>query len=85
MKNQRLKVKLSHDVYRSCLIHAMSTEREEVMGLLIGEVIPAGSSSKNVADDDIFEQNSGKVLEIVALKIMERSDKRKDRVEIRYF
>ena len=73
MKNERLKVKLSHDVYRSCLVHALSTEREEVMGLLIGEVISAKT------DHDVTD------VEIVAMKIMERSDKRKDRVEIRSF
>ena len=73
MKSERLKVKLSHDVYRSCLVHALSTEREEVMGLLIGEVISAKT------DHDVTD------VEIVAMKIMERSDKRKDRVEIRSF
>ncbi|XP_013784932.1 lys-63-specific deubiquitinase BRCC36-like isoform X1 [Limulus polyphemus] len=31
-------VKLSADVYLVCLNHALSTEREEVMGLLIGEI-----------------------------------------------
>ncbi len=31
-------VEISGDAYLCCLIHAMSTEREEVMGLLLGEV-----------------------------------------------
>ncbi len=31
-------VQLSSDVYFVCLSHALSTEREEVMGLLLGEV-----------------------------------------------
>lgn len=81
MKNDQLKVRLSNDVYRTCLVHALSTEREEVMGLLIGEVLDVVD---DVTDDDyVFDDKSGKVLEVVALKIMERSDKRKDRVEIR--
>ena len=33
-----LKVELLSDVYLVCLIHAFSTEKEEVMGLLIGEI-----------------------------------------------
>ncbi|KAK3749314.1 hypothetical protein QZH41_020086 [Actinostola sp. cb2023] len=32
-------VKLEGDAFMVCLIHALSTEREEVMGLLIGEVL----------------------------------------------
>lgn len=35
-------VQLSSDVYLVCLSHALSTEREEVMGLLLGEVRVAG-------------------------------------------
>ena len=31
-------VELAADAYLSCLTHALSTEREEVMGLLLGEV-----------------------------------------------
>ena len=31
-------VKIEADAYMVCLTHALSTEREEVMGLLIGEV-----------------------------------------------
>lgn len=39
VKAQRLeRVNLNSDVYAVCLQHALSTEREEVMGLLIGEV-----------------------------------------------
>lgn len=32
------KVYLAADVYSMCLNHALTTEKEEVMGLLIGEV-----------------------------------------------
>lgn len=31
-------VKITSDAYLACLIHALSTEREEVMGLLLGEI-----------------------------------------------
>ena len=34
-------VKIEADAYMVCLTHALSTEREEVMGLLIGEVCNA--------------------------------------------
>lgn len=33
------KVILSADVYAVCIQHALTTEKEEIMGLLIGEVI----------------------------------------------
>lgn len=33
------KVILANDVYTVCLRHALTTEKEEIMGLLIGEVI----------------------------------------------
>ena len=32
------KVEVAADAYLACLTHALSTEREEVMGLLLGEV-----------------------------------------------
>ena len=42
VKNQSsarsLKVKIQADAFMVCLTHALSTDREEVMGLLIGEV-----------------------------------------------
>lgn len=31
-------MRIEADAYMVCLTHALSTEREEVMGLLIGEV-----------------------------------------------
>ena len=33
---------LTSDVFAVCLTHALSTEREEVMGLLIGDVCRTG-------------------------------------------
>ena len=40
-----IRVELTCDTYLCCLTHAMSTEREEVMGLLLGEVRPIHSIS----------------------------------------
>ncbi|PIK57741.1 putative lys-63-specific deubiquitinase BRCC36 isoform X2 [Apostichopus japonicus] len=58
------RVNLTADAYMVCLTHALSTEREEVMGLCIGEI------------------DTDKVVHIVSVIILRRSDKRKDRVEI---
>lgn len=33
------RVSISNDVLAVCLQHALSTEKEEIMGLLIGEVV----------------------------------------------
>eukprot|EP00039_Didymoeca_costata_P004146 m.71598 g.71598 ORF g.71598 m.71598 type:complete len:262 (+) comp12264_c0_seq1:185-970(+) len=60
-------VRLTADSMLVCLSHALSTEREEVMGLLVGEQINEGQS---------------KIIQIVNLLILQRIDKRKDRVEI---
>ncbi|XP_027054898.1 lys-63-specific deubiquitinase BRCC36-like [Pocillopora damicornis] len=57
-------VKIEADAYMVCLTHALSTEREEVMGLLIGEV-----------EDE-------RVAHIYSVIMLQRLDKRKDRVEI---
>eukprot|EP00041_Stephanoeca_diplocostata_P008293 m.121053 g.121053 ORF g.121053 m.121053 type:complete len:254 (+) comp17260_c0_seq6:185-946(+) len=59
-------VQVNADVFMTCLSHALSTEREEVMGLLIGET---GSYAHPVA-------------KVSALLILNRVDKRKDRCEI---
>ncbi|CAH3195520.1 unnamed protein product, partial [Porites evermanni] len=57
-------VKIEADAYMVCLTHALSTEREEVMGLLIGEI------------------EEEKVAHIYSVIMLQRLDKRKDRVEI---
>ncbi|XP_022778176.1 lys-63-specific deubiquitinase BRCC36-like [Stylophora pistillata] len=57
-------VRIEADAYMVCLTHALSTEREEVMGLLIGEV-----------EDE-------RVAHIYSVIMLQRLDKRKDRVEI---
>lgn len=38
MANGVLRVQLSADAYLVCLTHALSAEKEEVMGVLLGEV-----------------------------------------------
>ena len=63
MQKKELKVKINGDVYRACYHHALSTQSQEIVGLLIGQV----------------EDN---VINISALKIVKRLDKKKDRVEI---
>ena len=35
----KMEVKLANDVYRCCFHHALSSQAEEVMGILIGEKI----------------------------------------------
>eukprot|EP00743_Colponemidia_sp_Colp-15_P004749 GILK01005114.1.p1 GENE.GILK01005114.1~~GILK01005114.1.p1 ORF type:complete len:353 (+),score=63.67 GILK01005114.1:284-1342(+) len=60
-------VKMSTDAFRACLSHALTTEREEIMGLLLGET------------EDTEE---GLVSSIWAISTLTRLDKRKDRVEI---
>lgn len=57
------KVELQTDVYMTCLQHALSTEKFEVMGLLIGDTVNG-------------------VARIIAMIILRRLDKKKDRVEI---
>ncbi|XP_045114504.1 lys-63-specific deubiquitinase BRCC36-like isoform X2 [Portunus trituberculatus] len=59
-------VRLAVDAYLVCLHHALTTEKEEVMGLLVGE----------------FSEGREVVCDIHSAVTLRRSDKRKDRVEI---
>ncbi|CAN1278670.1 Lys-63-specific deubiquitinase BRCC36 [Linum perenne] len=60
-------VKMSEDVWLTCLTHALSTETEEIMGLLLGDI----EYSKN-----------GRVNALIwGASPQSRSDRRKDRVE----
>ncbi len=83
-----LKVLINSDVYRCCYHHALSTESEEVLGLLIGEKkIDKENENPNVSgvgDVEIVDspQTESKVVEIVGLQSCVRLDRRKDRVEI---
>uniref|UniRef100_A0A2K5L2Q4 Lys-63-specific deubiquitinase n=1 Tax=Cercocebus atys TaxID=9531 RepID=A0A2K5L2Q4_CERAT len=83
-------VHLESDAFLVCLNHALSTEKEEVMGLCIGEV----SSSVNLRSDSKFaytgtemrtvaeKVDAVRIVHIHSVIILRRSDKRKDRVEI---
>ncbi|XP_033124852.1 lys-63-specific deubiquitinase BRCC36-like [Anneissia japonica] len=109
-------VHLKADAYMVCLTHALSTEREEVMGLCIGEILrmrrmhlflntsssgsgfPALRSVKRrilgFADPGVYlfvavaichltaQVDTNRVVHIVSVIMLRRSDKRKDRVEI---
>ncbi|CAN0887819.1 Lys-63-specific deubiquitinase BRCC36 [Linum grandiflorum] len=60
-------VKMSEDVWLTCLTHALSTETEEIMGLLLG---------------DIEYLKNGRVNALIwGASPQSRSDRRKDRVE----
>lgn len=60
-------VKMSEDVWFTCLTHALSTETEEIMGLLLG---------------DIEHSKNGSVTALIwGASPQTRSDRRKDRVE----
>ncbi|XP_045602240.1 lys-63-specific deubiquitinase BRCC36 [Procambarus clarkii] len=59
-------VRLAADAYLVCLHHALTTEKEEVLGLLVGE----------------FSEGTEVVCDIHSAVTLRRSDKRKDRVEI---
>ena len=78
-----IKVYLSKDVYRACLSHALSTENEEIMGLLIGDIATAERNTSGGDADGKGDDESDKVIKIYELRILQRLDKRKDRVEIR--
>jgi len=62
-------VELSSDAYLVCITHALTTEKEEVMGLLLGDIERNKSTGQNIA-------------KITSVSILTRSDRRKDRVEI---
>ena len=73
-------VKVELDAFCVCLTHSLSTEEEEVMGLLIGEVGKERESSLRlilrllqIIDDHAI---------VSTVSMLRRSDKRKDRVEI---
>uniref|UniRef100_A0A8C6YTG8 BRCA1/BRCA2-containing complex subunit 3 n=1 Tax=Nothoprocta perdicaria TaxID=30464 RepID=A0A8C6YTG8_NOTPE len=65
-------VHLEADAFLVCLNHALSTEKEEVMGLCIGEVPPGPAAPVDTS----------RIVHIHSVIILRRSDKRKDRVEI---
>lgn len=62
-------VKMSEEVWLTCLSHSLTTETEEIMGLLFGDI-------QHV-------KNRGSVAMIWGASPEVRSDRRKDRVEVR--
>ena len=62
------RAEVTRDVLQTCLAHALTTEREEVMGMLLGdiELDPSGQS----------------VAKVWRLSFQRRVDRRPDRVEI---
>eukprot|EP01102_Stenamoeba_stenopodia_P018811 TRINITY_DN6963_c0_g1_i3.p1 TRINITY_DN6963_c0_g1~~TRINITY_DN6963_c0_g1_i3.p1 ORF type:complete len:238 (-),score=42.78 TRINITY_DN6963_c0_g1_i3:53-766(-) len=66
-------VHLSSHVYMVCVSHAFTTEKEEIMGLLLGDIL------KEVSP---VTKTRVEVAHIWGLSVLSRSDKRKDRVEI---
>ncbi|NXK61036.1 BRCC3 deubiquitinase, partial [Sylvietta virens] len=83
-------VHLEADAFLVCLNHALSTEKEEVMGLCIGEVPPAEGRPQGGAGGSAAYAGCGlrgavdtsRIVHIHSVIILRRSDKRKDRVEI---
>lgn len=65
-------VTITEEVYRVCVGHALMTEREEVMGLLLGEVSSPSDAPAGVPGD----------VSIWSCMTLSRSDKRPDRCEI---
>ena len=81
-------VHLESDAFLVCLNHALSTEKEEVMGLCIGELNDdirsdskftyTGTEMRTVQE----KMDTIRIVHIHSVIILRRSDKRKDRVEI---
>ncbi|KAL1774736.1 lys-63-specific deubiquitinase BRCC36 isoform X2 [Sigmodon hispidus] len=72
-------VHLESDAFLVCLNHALTTEKEEVMGLCIGELNDhSGTEVTTVAG----KMDAIRFVHIHSVIILRRSDKTKDRVEI---
>uniref|UniRef100_A0A8C9L3S4 BRCA1/BRCA2-containing complex subunit 3 n=1 Tax=Pavo cristatus TaxID=9049 RepID=A0A8C9L3S4_PAVCR len=76
-------VHLEADAFLVCLNHALSTEKEEVMGLCIGEV-PRSALAVTLKEQSfsLYQVDTSRIVHIHSVIILRRSDKRKDRVEI---
>ncbi|CAN1278664.1 Lys-63-specific deubiquitinase BRCC36 [Linum perenne] len=70
-------VKMSEDVWLTCLTHALSTETEEIMGLLLGDILLIAVSYQQWQ----YSKNGRVNALIWGASPQSRSDRRKDRVE----
>lgn len=81
-------VHLESDAFLVCLNHALSTEKEEVMGLCIGQLNDHGRSDSKLAyagaemGPIAKKMDAIRIVHIHSVIILRRSDKTKDRVEI---
>ncbi|RUP06156.1 hypothetical protein BC936DRAFT_140457 [Jimgerdemannia flammicorona] len=87
------RVNIRADVYHLLLAHALSTEKEEVMGMLLGDwivssyciaclAIHRSSSQSDIATHQDLPGGLCSNAHVESISILTRSDKRKDRVEI---
>ncbi|RXH88491.1 hypothetical protein DVH24_000090 [Malus domestica] len=75
-------VKMSEDVWLTCLTHALSTETEEIMGLLLGDIEDCVKLDYwNLVDGYNNSVNGSVTALIWGASPQTRSDRRKDRVE----
>lgn len=75
-----LQCELSLGVHHALLCHALSSEREEVMGLLLGETLERGGGASGSASPSGGDGAYG-VVRVLALLPQKRVDIRPDRVE----
>lgn len=84
------RVYVTDTVVQSCLAHALTTEKEEVMGVLLGNVSLVDGVPPASAQDDTWNASlhngstalQSKVATVWASHIMQRSVRRSDRVEV---
>ena len=62
---------VGHDAWLTCSSHALSTEKQEVMGLLLGRWL-------------LDRRGVGTVAIVESAMVLARTDRRKDRVEVGY-
>ncbi|ORC92803.1 Mov34/MPN/PAD-1 metallopeptidase [Trypanosoma theileri] len=67
------RVYLAESVVQACLAHALTTEQEEVMGVLLGDIQPSSSPAGGAGR---------KWAHVWGAAVVQRSVRRKDRVEI---
>eukprot|EP00750_Incisomonas_marina_P008999 INCI15767.1.p1 GENE.INCI15767.1~~INCI15767.1.p1 ORF type:complete len:289 (+),score=48.38 INCI15767.1:204-1070(+) len=78
-------VVMSTDAWAGCLTHALSTESEEIMGVLFGEVVEEEQSPGKSTRANGTKSSANSVdctVLVYSFKTLVRSDRRKDRVEV---